>query len=512
MNKEILLVVDVVSNEKGVSKQIIFNALECALASATKKRYNNEVDIRVAVDPQTGDYQAFRRWQVVEDRRVESPQLQIGLTQAREQNPEIQLEAFIEEAIESVGFDRIGAQTAKQVIVQKIREAERAQIVAAYQDREGELVSGIVKRIERGNVILDLGGNAEAMILREDMIPREVVRPGDRLRGYLYSIRPQPRGPQLFLSRTAPELLIKLFILEVPEIGENLLEIVGSARDPGLRAKIAVKPLDPRIDPVGACVGMRGSRVQAISNELAGERVDIILWDDNPAQLVMNAMSPAEVVSIIVDEDTHSMDVAVREEQLSQAIGRNGQNVRLASQLTGWTLNVMTESQAEEKNETEARAVLELFMSELEVDEEVATVLVQEGFSSVEEIAYVPLNEMLQIKEFDEEIVKELRNRAKDALLTRAIVNEEKLDNGDDNNDNDDNLSTGKQQPAEDLLALEGMSAEWAQALASRGIVNLDDLAEQAVEDLMSLEGMDEVHAGKLIMAARAPWFIDEQP
>jgi N utilization substance protein A len=297
--------------------------------------------------------------------------------------------------------------------------------------------------------------------------------------------------------------LIKLFILEVPEIGENLLEIVGAARDPGLRAKIAVKPKDPRIDPVGACVGMRGSRVQAISNELAGERVDIILWDDNPAQFVMNAMSPAEVVSIVVDEDTHSMDVAVREEQLSQAIGRNGQNVRLASQLTGWTLNVMTESQAEEKNEAEARAVLELFMSELEVDEEVATVLVQEGFSSIEEIAYVPLNEMLQINEFDEEIVKELRNRAKDALLTRAIVNEEKIDT---------DPVTAEPQPAESLLTLEGMNEKWARALASQGIVNMGDLAEQSVEDLMSLEGIDEVQAGKLIMAARAPWFVDEQP
>ncbi|NJO15730.1 MAG: transcription termination/antitermination protein NusA [Thioploca sp.] len=504
MNKEILLVVDVVSNEKGVSKQIIFNALECALASATKKRYNNEIDVRVFIDPHTGDYKAFRRWQVVEDHSLESSQLQINLTQAQAQNAAIQLGEFLEEAIESVSFDRIGAQTAKQVIVQKIREAERAQIVEAYQDREGELVSGIVKRIERGNVILDLGSNAEALIPREDMIPREVVRPGDRLRGYLYSIRPQPRGPQLFLSRTAPELLTKLFILEVPEIGENLLEIVGAARDPGLRAKIAVKPKDLRIDPVGACVGMRGSRVQAISNELAGERVDIILWDDNPAQFVMNAMSPAEVVSIVVDEDTHSMDVAVREEQLSQAIGRNGQNVRLASQLTGWTLNVMTESQAEEKNEAEARAVLELFMSELEVDEEVATVLVQEGFSSVEEIAYVPLNEMLQINEFDEEIVKELRNRAKDALLTRAIVNEEKIDT--------DNPVIAEPQPAESLLALEGMNEKWAQALASQGIVNMDDLAEQSVEDLMSLEGIDKVQAGKLIMAARAPWFVDEQP
>ena len=496
MNKDILLVVDVVSNEKGVSKDIIFNALECALASATKKRYNNEIEVRVQIDRRTGDYVAFRRWQVVEDDLVEFPQFQIGYTEAQERQPNIQTGDFWEESIESVGFDRIGAQTAKQVIVQKIREAERAQVVEAYKDRQGELVSGVVKRLERGNVILDLGGNAEALIPREEMIPRESARPGDRLRGYLQSVRSEPKGPQLFLSRTAPELLIKLFVLEVPEIGENLLEIMGAARDPGLRAKIAVKPKDPRIDPIGACVGMRGSRVQAISNELSGERVDIILWDENSAQFVMNAMSPAEVVSIIVDEDTHSMDVAVREEQLSQAIGRNGQNVRLASQLTGWTLNVMTESQAEEKHEAEALAVLKLFMLELEVDEEVASILVQEGFSSLEEVAYIPLNEMLEIEEFDEELVKELRNRAKDALLTQAIASEEKLCDA---------------EPAEDLRTMEGMNDELARALASRGIISMDDLAEQSVDDLMTLEGMDEVRAGSLIMAARAPWFVDKQ-
>ncbi|HDN26480.1 MAG TPA: transcription termination/antitermination protein NusA [Thioploca sp.] len=492
MNKEIILVVDVVSNEKGVSKEVIFNALECAIASATKKRYNNEIDVRVEIDRRTGDYRAFRRWQVVKEGSVEH-HTQISLTEALVENPDIGVEEWIEKPIESVSFDRIGAQTAKQVIVQKIREAERAQIVEAYKDRQGELVSGVVKRVERGNVILDLGNNAEALIGREEMIPREAVRPGDRLRGYLQSVRPEPRGPQLFLSRTAPELLIRLFNMEVPEIGEHFLQIEGAARDPGLRAKIAVKPKDPRIDPIGACVGMRGSRVQAISNELAGERVDIIVWDENPAQFVMNAMAPAEVVSLIVDEETHSMDVAVREDQLSIAIGRNGQNVRLAGQLTGWTLNVMTESQAEEKHEQEALAVLELLMEELEVDEDIASILVQEGFSTLEEVAYVPLNEMLEIKEFDEELVKELRTRAKDALLTREIASEEKLDEA---------------KPAEDLRTVAGMNDKWAQALASRGIVSLDDLAEQSVSDLMTLEGMDEVHAGQLIMTARESWFL----
>jgi len=485
MNKEILLVVDVVSNEKGVSKEVIFDALECAIASATKKRYNNEIEARTHINRHTGDYQAYRRWQVVEDNLAED-QTQMSLTEAQTRNPNIGVGEWIEEEIKSVNFDRIGAQTAKQVIVQKIREAERAQIFEAYKDREGELVSGVVKRVERGNIILDLGNNAEAFIAREEMIPRETVRPGDRLRGYLRSVRPEPRGPQIFLSRTAPELLINLFKMEVPEIAEQFLHIMGATRDPGLRAKIAVKPNDPRIDPVGACVGMRGSRVQAISNELSGERVDIIVFDENPAQYVMNAMAPAEAVSIIIDEETHSMDVAVREEQLSQAIGRNGQNVRLAGQLTGWNLNVMTESQVEDKHEDEALAVLELFMEELEVEEDIARLLVQEGFSSLEEVAYVPVNEMLEIKDFDEDIVKELRTRAKEALLTKS----EKT--GED-----------AAEPNKNLLTMAGMNEKWALALASRGITSLNVLAEQSVSDLMTLEGMDEAHAGQLITTAR---------
>ncbi len=494
MNKEILLVVDMVSNEKGVDKWIIFDALECALASATKKRHANNIDVRVAIDEYTGDYTTFRRWEVVD--KVISPERQLTLEEAREKQPSVELEGFIEEIIESVGFDRIGAQTAKQVIVQKIREAERAKVVDAFLDRQGELVNGVVKRMERGNITLDLGNNAEAFISREEMIPKEPVRVGDRLRGYLKLVRPEARGPQIFLSRAAPELLISLFTLEVPEIGEGLIEILSAARDPGSRAKIAVSAQDPRIDAVGACVGMRGSRVQAVSNELAGERVDIIEWDDNPAQYVINAMSPAEVISIILDEEAHSMDVAVKEDQLSQAIGRGGQNVRLASQLTGWTLNVMTESQAEEKHNAEESTLKNLFISQLTIDEDVAALLVDEGFSTLEEIAYVPLNEMLEIDDLDEDTVEELRGRAKDALLTRAIANEELLDDT---------------TPSEDLLNMEGMTEAFARILAGRGIVTMNDLAEQSTDELMEIEGIDNEKASQLIMAARAPWFEEEK-
>ena len=503
MNKEILLVVDAVSNEKGVDKEIIFEAIEAALASATKKRAAAEIDARVKIDRKTGDYETFRRWEVIPDVDeegnpfpMEFPARQTTLAAAREENPDIQVGDFVEEQIESVEFGRIGAQTAKQVIVQKVREAERAQVVDAFKDRVGELVTGIVKRVERGNVYLDLGGNSEAVIYREDMIPRESVRAGDRLRGYLREVRSEPRGPQLFISRVAPQFLIELFKLEVPEVGQGLIEILGAARDPGMRAKIAVKSNDPRIDPVGACVGMRGSRVQTVSTELSGERVDIILWDDNPAQFVVNAMSPAEVVSIVVDEDSHSMDVAVNTEQLSQAIGRGGQNVRLASELTGWTLNVMDEAQAEEKSEAEAQSLQKLFMEQLDVDEEIAAILVQEGFSSLEEVAYVPTQELLEVEEFDEDMVEELRGRARDVLITRAIVSEEQL---------------GDVQPAQDLLDMEGMDRELAFTLAGRGVVTMEDLAEQSVDELMEIEGMDEERAGTLIMAARAPWFAEEE-
>ena len=498
MNKEILLVVDAVSNEKGVDKEVIFQAIEAALASATKKRHGGEIDARVAINRQTGDYETFRRWQVVddEDENFESPERQVLYARSQQLQPGIAVGEYIEEPMESEVFGRIAAQTAKQVIVQKVREAEREQVVEAYRTRKGELVTGIVKRVERGNVYLDLGGNAEALVAREDMIPREAVRPGDRLRGYLKDVRSEPRGPQLFVSRVAPEFLIELFKIEVPEIGQGLISILGAARDPGMRAKIAVKSHDQRIDPVGACVGMRGSRVQAVSNELAGERIDIILWDENPAQFVINAMSPAEVISIVVDEDEHSMDLAIAEEQLSQAIGRGGQNVRLASQLTGWELNVMTEKEAEQKSEAESQTLQQLFMEQLDVDEEIAAILVQEGFSSIEEIAYVPAAELLQVEEFDEDIVEELRGRARDVLLTRAIVKEEAL---------------GDNEPAEDLLNLEGMDRELAYTLAGRGVVSQEDLAELAVDELMDIEGMDEERAAALIMAARAPWFAEEQ-
>ncbi len=499
MNKDILMVVDAVSNEKGVDKEIIFEAIEAALASATRKRYGNEdIDVRVAIDRNTGEYETFRRWLVFEDEstELEFPERELRMIDAVEIDPDAQPGEYVEQPIESVEFGRIGAQTAKQVIVQKVREAERKIIVEEYQERVGELLGGIVKRVDRNGVYLDLGGNAEGFIPREQMIPREPVRPNDRLKALLYEVRSEPRGPQLFMTRTSPQFLVELFKIEVPEVGQGLIEILGAARDPGLRAKIAVKSNDRRIDPVGACVGMRGSRVQAVSNELAGERVDIILWDENPAQFVINAMSPAEVTSIVVDEESHSMDVAVEEDKLSQAIGRGGQNIRLASELTGWELNVMTEADAEEKSEAEARELLNSFMEQLDVDEDVALILVQEGFSSIEEIAYVPTAELLAIEEFDEDIVAELRNRARDVLLTQAIASEEKIDEA---------------EPAEDLLALDGMTRETAYLLAAKGIVTREDLAEQSVDELLEIEGMDEERAGQLIMKARAHWFEDEQ-
>lgn len=492
MSKEVLLVVESVSNEKGVPAGVIFEALELALATATKKRYEDEVDLRVQINRHTGDYDTYRRWTVVEDDLLENPAAELTLVQARERNPDAKIGDMIEEKIESIEFGRIAAQTAKQVIVQKVREAERAQVVDAYRERVGEIVSGTVKKVTRDNVIVDLGNNAEALLAREDIIPRETFRVGARVRALLKEIRPENRGPQLILSRTAPGMLIELFTIEVPEIAEGLIEVKAASRDPGSRAKIAVRSRDKRIDPQGACIGMRGSRVQAVSGELGGERVDIVLWDDNPAQFVINAMAPAEVAAIIVDEDAHAMDVAVAEDNLAQAIGRGGQNVRLASQLTGWTLNVMTEADIQAKQQAETGDILRSFIEELEVDEELAQVLVEEGFTSLEEIAYVPMEEMLGIEGFDEEIVNELRMRAKDRLLTKAIATEEKLADA---------------QPAEDLLSLEGMDKELAVELAMRGVVNREDLAEQSIDDLLDIDGMDEERAGKLIMAARAHWF-----
>ena len=498
MSKEILLVVDAVSNEKGVEKDVIFEAIEAALASATRKRYGEDIEVRVAIDRETGEYETFRRWMVFADdsTELEEPARELRVLDAVEYDENAQPGDYVEQPMESVEFGRIAAQTAKQVIVQKVREAEREQVVEEYEGRVGELVSGIVKRVDRNGVYVDLGGNAEGFIPAEHLIPREPVKPQDRIKSLLADVRAEVRGPQLFLTRASPQFLIELFNIEVPEVGQGLIEILGAARDPGLRAKIAVKSNDNRIDPVGACVGMRGSRVQAVSNELAGERVDIILHDENPAQFVINAMSPADVLSIVVDEDAHSMDIAVDEEKLSQAIGRGGQNIRLASELTNWELNVMTETDAEEKSEQEARELIENFMKDLDVDDDVATILVQEGFSSLEEIAYVPANELLAIEEFDQEIVDELRARARDVLITQAIVTEEVIDQA---------------QPAEDLLSLDGMDMQLAFILASRGVVTREDLAEQAVDDLEGIDELEPDRAGELIMAARAHWFETEQ-
>lgn len=496
MSKEILMVVDAVSNEKSVDKEIIFEAMEIALATATRKKHNADIDVRVAIDRETGEYKTYRRWTVLEaDAEMENPHAEYTLEGAQATDESLEAGSTIEDEIESVEFGRIAAQTAKQVIVQKVREAERGKVVEAFKNRVGEVVFGVVKRVERGNVYLDLGDNAEAFIPKSEMIPRESVRAGDRIRGLLYEVRSEIRGPQLFVSRSDNRFLLELFKIEVPEINQGTIDLIAAARDPGLRAKIAVRSNDERLDPVGACVGMRGQRVQSVSNELAGERIDIILWDENPAQFVINAMSPAEVMSIVVDEDSESMDIAVSEDKLSQAIGRGGQNVRLAGELTSWSLNVMDEASASEKGDAEAKELLDLFMKQLDVDEQVAVILVQEGFSSIDEVAYVPTQELLNIEEFDEEIVEELRGRARDSLLTKAIAKEEEI---------------GDAQPAEDLLTMETMTEALAYELAGRGIVTMEDLAEQAVDELIEVESINEERAAELIMIARKPWFEEE--
>ncbi len=498
-NKEILMVVDVISNEKEIDRGVLFEAIEAALAMATKKQFKEDVDVRVSIDQETGDFDSFRRWEAVEadpevEGGIERPDAQLLLEDAKEKSPDIELGGFIEEQIESAGFGRIGAQAAKQVIVQKVREAERKKVYELYKDKVGELVTGVIKRIERGNVFMDLEGTADAIIPREEMIPREPVRVGDRIRGYLKEVEEAIRGPQLTVSRSSSELLIALFNLEVPEVGDGLIEILGAARDPGSRAKIAVRSRDQRLDPVGACVGMRGSRVQAVSNELAGERVDIIVWDESDAQFVINAMSPADVVSIMVDEDTHSMDVSVRDDSLSQAIGRGGQNVRLASELTGWTLNVMGETQAEEQSASEAEVYVKQLMEDLDVDEDVGMILYQEGFTSIEDISLVEAADLAVIEEFDEEIAEELHQRAKDAWLIKAIASEEVLE---------------EHEPAQDLLEMEGMDKELAYELASKEIVCMEDLAELATDELTDLVAMDDERASALIMKAREPWFAE---
>ena len=493
MSKEILMVAEAVSNEKGVDRDVIFEAMEQALATATRKRYDEEADIRVSINPVDGSYKSFRRWEVVDDNFEEFDSgMHLYQDQAEEKDSNLKIGDFYEEPAENAEFGRIAAQTAKQVILQRVRDAERAQVVAHYQNRVGELVNGSVKKVTRENIIVDLGGNAEAVLPRDQLVSREVFRVNDRVRAVLREISTEGRGPQLLLSRSAPEMLTRLFELEVPEISEQTIEIRAAARDPGVRAKIAVKTNDGRMDPVGACVGMRGARVQAVSNELGGERVDIILWDDNPAQLVINALAPAEVESIVVDEDTNTMDVAVNEDNLAKAIGRSGQNVRLASELTGWNINVMSEEEAVAKQQEESASYVEVFVKALDVDEDVSAVLVEEGFTTIEEVAYVPLEELAGIEGFDEDIANELRARAKDALLTEALASEESMDGG---------------EPAEDLLAMDGMDEGLAQELAKLNICTMEDLAEQAVDDLLDVEGIDEERAAALIMTARAPWF-----
>lgn len=490
-NKEILLVAEAVSNEKEVDQGVIFEAIEAALAMATRKKHIDDIDVRVEIDRSNGEYETFRRWIVVaDDAEIENPAAELTLSHAQARGIEVNEGDYIEESMPSIEFGRIAAQTAKQVIVQKVREAERSKIADAFSGKVGEIVNGSVKKVTRDNVIVDLGQNAEGLLKREEMLPRENFRIGDRVRAYLYEVQTELRGPQMLLSRSRPEMLVELFRIEVPEIGEDIIEIKSVARDPGSRAKIAVKTNDGRIDPIGACVGMRGSRVQTVSEELNGERVDIILWDDNPAQLVINAMSPAEVESIVVDEEANVMDIAVQEEQLSQAIGRNGQNIRLASILSGWTLNVMSEADAEAKSQEESGNVLETFMQELDVDQDMAAILADEGFTTIEEIAYVPAQELLAVEGFDEELVDALRARAKDALLTKALA-------GD----------AAAEKPADDLLALEGMTDELANALAASNIITQEDLAECGVDDIIEIDGMTEEKAADLIMAARAPWF-----
>ena len=489
MSREVLLLVDALAREKNVEKNVVFTALELALGSATKKRFREDAGVRVSIDHETGNYQSFRRWQVVPDDTVEDPARQIPLSEALQRNAEIQLEEFIEEPLEPIEFGRIGAQAAKQVIFQKIRDAEREQILNDFLERKEYMVTGTIKRMERGNAIIE-SGKVEAALPRDQMIPKENLRVGDRVRAYLSKVDRTARGPQLVLSRIAPEFLMKLFELEVPEIEEGLLEVKSAARDPGSRAKIAVKSNDQRVDPIGTCVGMRGSRVQAVTGELAGERVDIILWSNDPATFVINALAPAEISTIVVDEEKHCMDIVVDEENLAQAIGRGGQNVRLASELTGWELNIMSMEESQEKNEEEFSIIRKLFMEKLDVDEEVADILAQENFTTLEEVAYVPLNEMLEIESLDEKTVNELRTRARNMLLTEAIVSEENVEN-----------------MSEDLLSLEGMDSETARELAAKGIKNREDLADLAVDDLLEMIEMDSERAKNLIMTARAPWF-----
>jgi N utilization substance protein A len=495
MSKEILYVVDAVSNEKNLSQEDIFEAVETAIATATRKKYGSEQSYRVDIDRETGDYETFRQWEIMDDENpdFESPERHILKSYADDRKLGLEIGEFLEESVESIQFGRITAQIAKQVIMQKVRQAERQKVAEAFKDRVGKLVLGTVKRVDRRGIIIDLGENSEALVPREMMIPREIARIGDRMRGVLQEIDEEARGgPKLMVSRIDDEFLVELVKLEVPEIGQELIDIMGAARDPGSRSKIAVRANVPNLDPVGACVGMRGSRIQTVTNEMNNERVDIIPWDDDIAKFVINAMQPAEVLSNVIDEDKRSMDIGVDEEMLAQAIGKGGQNVRLASKLTGWTLNVMSEEEAESKSRSEQSILVSLFAEKLDVDEEVASILVEEGFSSLDEVAYVPTEEFLNIEEFDEELAEELRSRARNALLALAITGE-----------------GGK--PTQDLLEMKGMNNALAQLLASKGICSMEDLAEQATDELTEIEGIDEEQAAKLIMTAREPWFAEAE-
>ncbi|BDB24650.1 transcription termination/antitermination protein NusA [Cupriavidus sp. TA19] len=490
MSREVLLLVDALAREKNVDKDVVFGALEAALASATKKRFEEDVDIRVAIDRESGEHETFRRWLVVPDEQgLQEPDKQILLFEARDENPSIELDDYIEQQIESVEFGRIGAQAAKQVILQRIRDAEREQILNDYLDRGEKIMTGTVKRADKKGLIVE-SGRVEALLTRDQIIPKENLRTGDRVRAYILNVDRAARGPQIELSRTAPEFLIKLFENEVPEMEQGLLEIKAAARDPGVRAKIAVVAHDKRIDPIGTCVGVRGTRVTAVRNEIGGEAVDIVLWSEDPAQFVIGALAPAQVQSIVVDEEKHCMDVVVDEENLAVAIGRSGQNVRLASELTGWQINIMTQEESAQKQAEESGVVRKLFMSKLDVDEEVADILIEEGFSTLEEVAYVPISEMMEIEAFDEDTVNELRNRARDALLTMELAREEKVE-----------------EVSQDLRALDGLNPELIGKLAEGDIHTRDDLAELAVDELVEMTGVSEEEAKALIMKAREHWF-----
>jgi len=494
MSREVLMLVDALAREKNVNKDVVFAALEAALSSATKKLYDRDVDVRVEIDRSSGEHQTYRRWLAVPDEAgLQEPDKQILLFEAKEQNPNIQLDEFIEEPIDSIEFGRIGAQAAKQVILQRIRDAEREQILNDFLARGDLIMTGAVKRLDKGNLVVE-SGRVEALLRRDQMIPKENLRVGDRARAFIVKVDRTARGPQIELSRTAPEFLMKLFELEVPEIEQGLLEIKAAARDPGMRAKIAVVAYDKRIDPIGTCVGIRGSRVQAVRNELGGENVDIVLWSEDPAQFVIGALAPAAVQSIVVDEEKHSMDVVVDESELAIAIGRSGQNVRLASELTGWQINIMTPDESAAKQTEERSGLRGLFMARLDVDEEVADILIDEGFTSLEEIAYVPLNEMLEIEAFDADTVHELRNRARDSLLTQAIANEEKAEG-----------------IVPELETLEGMTPELLAKLREQKIQTRDDLAELAVDEIVELTGLSTEDATALVMKAREHWFQSDE-